>query len=44
MSGLTTTRCVLFAELFDRPLTVAFDVPNASPDGGAILLERPRHR
>jgi len=34
----TTTPCVLFPELFDRPLTATFDVPNASSDGGAVLL------
>src|SRR6267378_512953 len=33
-----TTQGVLFAELFDRPLTATFDVPNASSDGGAVLL------
>jgi hypothetical protein len=30
---------VLFPELFDRPLTARFDVPNASSDGGAVLLK-----
>lgn len=35
----STTQGVLFAELFDRPLTVRFDVPNASSDGGAVLLK-----
>jgi hypothetical protein len=30
---------VLFPDLFDRPLTAAFDVPNASSDGGALLLK-----
>jgi Transposase DDE domain group 1 len=35
----TTTPCVLFPELFDRPLTARFDVPNASSDGGALLLK-----
>ena len=39
MRDTTTTRCVLFPELFDRPLTARFDVPNASSDGGAILLK-----
>ncbi len=34
----STTQGVLFAELFDRPLTATFDVPNASSDGGAVLL------
>jgi len=35
----TTTPCVLFPELFDRPLSTTFDVPNASSDGGAVLLK-----
>jgi hypothetical protein len=30
---------VLFPDLFDRPLTVQFDLPNASSDGGAVLLK-----
>jgi hypothetical protein len=34
----TTTPCLLFPELFDRPLTATFDVPHASSDGGAVLL------
>ena len=39
MRDSTTTPCVLFPELFDRPLTAMFDVPNASSDGGAVLLK-----
>jgi len=35
----TTTPCSLFPDLFDRPLTAIFDVPNASSDGGAVLLK-----
>jgi hypothetical protein len=35
----TLTPCVLFPELFGRPLTASFDVPNASSDGGAVLLK-----
>jgi hypothetical protein len=35
----TTTPCLLFPDLFDRPLTAHFDVPNASSDGGAVLLK-----
>ncbi len=35
----TTTPCVLFPDLFGKPLTACFDVPNASSDGGAILLK-----
>jgi len=36
---IITTPCVLFPELFHRPLTATFDVPNASSDGGAVLLK-----
>ena len=39
MHDTTTTPCVLFPELFERPVTVTFDVPNASSDGGAVLLK-----
>ena len=39
-----TTQGVLFAELFDRPLTATFDVPNASSDGGAVLLAAAERR
>lgn len=39
MPHSTTTPCLLFPELFDRPLTAQFDVPNASSDGGAVLLK-----
>ncbi len=35
----STTQGVLFAGLFNRPLTAIFDVPNASSDGGAVLLK-----
>jgi len=35
----TTTPCLLFPDLFDRPVTATFDVPNASSDGGAVLLK-----
>jgi hypothetical protein len=39
MPAQTTTECVLFPELFGRPLTARFDLPNASSDGGAVLLK-----
>ncbi len=39
MRDSTTTPCLLFPDLFDRPLTATFDVPNASTDGGAVLLK-----
>jgi len=35
----TTTPCLLFSNLCDRPLTALFDLPNASSDGGAVLLK-----
>lgn len=34
----TVEQPVLFADLCDRPLQVAFDQPHASSDGGAVLL------
>lgn len=39
MRDSTTTPCSLFPDLFDRPLTARFDLPNASSDGGAVLLK-----
>jgi hypothetical protein len=39
MAEPTTTPCLLFPELFDRPLTARFDQEHASSDGGAILLK-----
>ena len=39
MRAQTATDCVLFPELFGRPLTARFDLPNASSDGGAVLLK-----
>ncbi len=39
MRDSTTTECSLFPDLFDRPLTARFDLPNASSDGGAVLLK-----
>jgi hypothetical protein len=35
----TTAECVLFPELFDRPLEVRFDLVHAGSDGGAVLLK-----
>ena len=37
MPNQTTTQCVLFPELFDRPLVTRFDLANGSSDGGAVL-------
>lgn len=39
MRHSTTTPCVLFPDVFGKPLTAGFDVPNASSDGGAVLLK-----
>lgn len=39
MRDSTTTPRVLFPDLFGKPLTACFDVPNASSDGGAVLLK-----
>ncbi len=39
MNDDTTRQSVLFAELGDKPLTVKFDQPHASSEGGAILLQ-----
>jgi len=34
-----TTQCLMFPELFDRPVVVTFDQRQGSSDGGAILLK-----
>jgi hypothetical protein len=43
MCDSTTTPCVLFQDLLNRPMTVTFDVPNASFDGAAVLLKAAAH-
>ena len=35
----TTTNCVLFPDIFDRPVVAKFDQRQGSSDGGAILLK-----
>ena len=35
----TTQQSVLFKELFNKPVTAAFDQPDSSSDGGAILIK-----
>ena len=35
----TIPQTVLFPDLFDRPLVATFDHPQASSDGGAVLLK-----
>ena len=39
MRDSTTTPCLLFQDLLDRPLKAVFDLPHASSDGGALLLK-----
>ena len=39
MPGHSTTDCVLFPELFAKPLVARFDQDLASSDGGALLLK-----
>ncbi len=39
MNDDNTRQSVLFADLCERPLTVKFDTPQASSDGGALLLK-----
>jgi hypothetical protein len=39
MSAHSTTPCLLFEALFDKPVHAHFDQPNGSSDGGAILLK-----
>lgn len=39
MAQYTTTQTVLFQDLGDRAVSVAFDEPHSSSDGGAILLK-----
>lgn len=39
MSEHTTTDCLLFPDIFDKPVVAAFDQRQGSSDGGAILLK-----
>jgi Transposase DDE domain group 1 len=39
LSTETIPQTVLFPDLFNKPLVATFDQPNASSDGGAILLK-----
>jgi hypothetical protein len=39
MADASTTQCLLFPELFDRPLVACFDQERGSSDGGAMLLK-----
>lgn len=39
MNDPTVTQSVLFPDLVSQPLVATFDQPDASSDGGAILLK-----
>ena len=39
MNDATVPHTVLFPDLFDKPLVATFDQPQASSDGGAVLLK-----
>ncbi|MFB3110648.1 MAG: IS1380 family transposase [Gemmatimonadales bacterium] len=39
MSKHTTTQCLLFRDLLDKPVVAQFDQEHASSDGGALLLK-----
>ena len=39
MIDFTTTECLLFPEIFSKPVVLQFDQREASSDGGAILLK-----
>jgi hypothetical protein len=40
----TTTDCLLFPDIFDRPVVAKFDQRQGSSDGGAILLQAAERR
>ena len=44
MSEHTTTDCLLFPDIFDRPVVAKFDQWQGSSDGGAILLQAAERR
>ena len=39
MKDGSTQPCVMFPELFGKPLVARFDQPHGSSDGGAVLLK-----
>ena len=39
MTEHTTTECLLFPDIFDRPVVAKFDEQQGSSDGGAVLLK-----
>jgi len=40
----TTTECLLFPDIFDRPVVAKFDHQQGSSDGGAVLLKAANQR
>jgi hypothetical protein len=40
----TTTDCLLFPDIFDRPVVAKFDQQQGSSDGGAVLLRAANQR
>jgi Transposase DDE domain group 1 len=44
LSEHTTTECLLFSDIFDRPVVAKFDQRQGSSDGGAILLKAAERR
>jgi hypothetical protein len=44
LSQHSTTDCLLFPDVFDRPLVAQFDQPQSSSDGGAIMLKAAERR
>jgi Transposase DDE domain group 1 len=44
LSEHTTTECLLFPDIFDRPVVAKFDQRQSSSDGGAILLKAAERR
>jgi hypothetical protein len=44
LSEHTTTDCLLFPDIFDRPVVAKFDQRQGSSDGGAILLKAAERR
>jgi Transposase DDE domain group 1 len=44
LSEHTTTECLLFPDIFDRPVVAKFDQRQGSSDGGAILLKAAERR
>ena len=39
MLNPTTTQCLLFPDLHDKPVVALFDQEHSSSDGGALLLK-----